>query len=266
MESAMNLTQRVFGGTGFSLFIALLYLFLYIPIAVLVVFSFNSAPFPAPWKGFSLEWYKQLLSSAPLWKAFYNSLIVSFSATCLSIFMALGLIYYHTATGRLRRLFIFLYINTIVPELVLAVGLLSLFSFFNVPLGLQTLIIAHTVLGFGYAVPIIYTRFLGLDKRMIEASLDLGASYGQTFWRIILPLLFPALSAAGLLVFILSFDDFILSFFCSGSEAQTLSLYIFSMIRSGVSPVVNALSTVLLVLSSLLVIIFCSLNTKTKIF
>jgi spermidine/putrescine transport system permease protein len=258
--------MKIAGRTGLSLFVVLLYLFLYIPILVLVIFSFNKAPFPAPWQEFTLKWYHQLWKSSPLWKAFYTSLIVALSATVLSILMTLGLIYYYSATGKFKRFFLLLYGNIIIPEIVLAVGLLLLFSFFAIPLGLQTLIVAHTVLGLGFTIPVIYTQFLDLDKRMTEASLDLGATHGQTFIKIILPLLFPAISAAGLLVFILSFDDFLLSFFCAGSEAQTLSLYIFSMIRSGVSPVVNALSTVLLAFSSLLVIIFCSLNSKTKIF
>lgn len=258
--------MKIAGRTGLSLFVVMMYLFLYIPILVLIIFSFNRASFPAPWQGFTLEWYHELWKSSPLWKAFYTSLIVALSATALSILMSLGLIYYYSATGKLKHFFPLLSGNIIIPEIVLAVGLLLLFSFFAVPLGLQTLIVAHTVLGLGFTIPVIYTQFIGLDKRMTEASLDLGATHGQTFIKVILPLLFPAVSAAGLLVFILSFDDFLLSFFCAGSEAQTLSLYIFSMIRSGVSPVVNALSTVLLALSSLLVIIFCSLNNKTKIF
>ncbi len=262
----MNILERATSGTGLSIVVAAIYLFLYIPMVVLVVFSFNTAPFPAPWKGFTTEWYTELYYASALWKAFYNSLIVALSATFLSSIMSLGLIYYHNVSQRFNRFFLFLYGNIIVPEIVLAAGLLSLFSFLVVPLGLQTLIVGHTVLGLGYTVPILYARFLGIDKHMTEASLDLGATYGQTFWRVIFPLLLPAVSAAGLLVFIISFDDFILSFFCAGSEAQTLSLYIFSMIRSGASPVVNALSTFLLVLSSLLVIIFCSLNNKTKIF
>ena len=262
----MNVVERSMNGTGLSIVVAATYLFLYIPIVVLVIFSFNTVPFPGPWKGFTTEWYTELYYAAALWKAFYNSLIVAVSATVLSSALSLGLIYYHTMSRRFNRLFLLLHGNVIVPEIVLAAGLLSLFAFLAVPLGLQTLIVGHTVLGLGYTVPLMYARFLGIDKRMTEASLDLGATYSQTFWRVIFPLLLPAISAAGLLVFIISFDDFILSFFCAGSEAQTLSLYIFSIIRSGASPVVNALSTFLLVLSSLLVIIFCSLNNKTKIF
>lgn len=157
------------------------------------------------------------------------------------------------------------YPNLVVPEIVVAVGLLSFFIFFNAPLGLTSLIVGHTLLGLGYAIPIIYGRFQTLDQRIIEASLSLGATHSETFFKIVLPLLRPALVAAGLLIFIISLDDFLIAFFCAGSSAQTLSLYIFSMIRSGVSPVVNALATFMLVISSILVMIFCSLKTKDNV-
>lgn len=247
-------------------FVACVYLFLYIPIIVLVVFSFNSAPFPAPWHSFSLKWYSELFSSPHIWYALKTSLIVSCSATFLSLAMAVGLIYYNFMGGPVHRALYLFYGNIIIPDLVIAVGLLSLFAYLAVPLGIPTLIVAHTILGLGFAVPLIYTQFNELDKRIIEASLDLGATRTQTFLKIALPLLRPSLIAAGLLIFILSFDDFILAFFTAGSETQTLSLYIFSAIRAGASPVINALSTLLLVFSSLLVIIFTYLNVQSRIF
>ena len=151
-------------------------------------------------------------------------------------------------------------------KLVLAVGLLLLFTFFSVPPGLFPLIAGHTVLGLGYVVPILSARFAEIDPALIEASLDLGASLNQTFLRIIVPLLVPALIAAGLLVFVISFDDFLIAFFCAGTEAQTLPLYIFATIRTGISPLLNALSTLLLVVSSFLVLLFCWLQSKIRIF
>ena len=147
---------------------------------------------------------------------------------------------------------------------MLAVALLGFFTYIAVPLGIGTLIVAHTVLGLGFVIPIVYVRYGELDPKLFEASLVLGASEFQTFWKITLPLLRPALLSTALLVFILSFDDFILSYFCAGTDAQTLSLYILSMLRAGVSPIVNALSALLLALSSLLVLIFFSLRTRSK--
>ena len=246
--------------------VACVYLFLYIPIVVLVLFSFNKGSYATGWTGFSLGWYHQLFASTYIWHAFLNSLIVAISTTVISLCCALGLIYFYSIHNRSSSVFKLFYGNVIVPEIVLAVGLLSLFSFLGVPLGLISLTVAHTVLALGYTVPLLYSRFDALDPRLTEASYDLGATPGQTFIKVTMPLLTPAISAAGLLVFILSFDDFILSFFCAGNEAQTLSLYIFSLLRSGTSPVLNALSTLLLAFSSLLVLIFCSLNVRTRIF
>jgi spermidine/putrescine transport system permease protein len=134
-----------------------------------------------------------------------------------------------------------------------------------VPLGLTTLIVGHTLVGLGFVVPIVYNRFAEIDQRLIEASLDLGATYWQTFFKIVLPLLRPALIAAGLLVFIISLDDFLVAFFCASADSQTLSLYIFSMVRAGLSPLVNALSTFLLLVSCLFVLLFSLISQKREV-
>ncbi len=242
------------------------YLFLYVPIIVLVVFSFNTESYPSPWKGFTLEWYYELFYSVYLWKAFCNSLIVAVFSTLISVTIGVLLIFYAAQGGRIGKSMSLFYGNIIIPETVLAVSLLGFFTLVSMPLGLLTLIVSHTVLGLGFVVPMVYARFLELDYRLTEASLMLGATPIQTFFKVTLPLLLPTLITTALLVFIISFDDFILSYFCAGSSSQTLSLYILSMIRSGVSPVVNALSTLLLFLSSALVWIFFSLKTRKGIF
>lgn len=259
------MTAKIRALFGMPLLISFTYIFLYIPIIVLVLFSCNAAPFPAPWHSFTLHWYKELFHTPQVWLSLANSCIVAFCATVFSIAMSIGLIFYDIKTKKLQRYLLFFYGIIIVPELVFAVGLLSFFSFFEVPLSLPTLIVAHTILGLGYAVPLIYTRFLEMDRRLIEASLDLGATTGQTFIKVIIPFLKPSCMAAAVLIFIISFDDFIIAFFCAGSDAQTLSLYIFSMIRAGISPMINALSTLLLVASSFLVFAFCSLNNRSRL-
>lgn len=258
--------SRFFSWLGSLCLIVSIYAFLYIPIVVLIAFSFNQAQFPAPWGGFTLDWYRELWHSTHLFQALSNSLIVACGATFLSLFMGILLLFYCMYSKRAAQLIHLFYINLIIPEIVLAVGLLSLFVFLAIPLGLLTLIVAHTVVGIGYVIPILYLRFSSLDQALIEGSLDLGASTSQTFMKIILPLLRPAIFAGGLLVFILSFDDFVLSYFCAGSSAQTLPLYILAMLRSGISPVINALSTILLFVSSILVLIFCSLSVRSRLF
>ncbi len=252
--------------TGGLLIVASTYLFLYIPIVVLLVFSFNTEAFPSPWKGFTWKWYQELFQSTYLWSAFCNSLIVAICATLISVAIGVFLIFYAAQGGRVGKFLGLFYGNLVIPETVLAVCLLGFFSLIEIPLGLTTLVLAHSVLGLGFVIPMVYARFLELDPRLKEASLVLGATPIQTFFKVTLPLLRPSLISTALLVFIISFDDFILSYFCAGSSAQTLSLYILSMLRSGVSPVVNALSALLLVLSSVLVLTFFSLKTRTRIF
>ena len=242
------------------------YLFLYVPIIVLLVFSFNSERFPSPWKEFSWKWYEELFHSVYLWKAFLNSLLIATSSTLISLTIGTFLIFYATQGGRIGRFLTLYYGNIIIPELVLAVALLGFFSLIAIPLGLGTLILAHTVLGLGFIIPILYTRYQKIDKRLTEASLVLGATPLQTFFKVILPMMRPTLIATGLLVFITSFDDFIIPYFCAGSSSQTLTLYVMNMLKTGISPVVNALSAFLLALSCLLALIFFSLKTRVRIF
>lgn len=241
--------------------VAALYFFLYIPIFVLIAFSFNNNAISYKWLGFTTGWYKQLFESTEVWHALKNSLFVAASTVLLSLTLGTLFVFYASRTYA-QRLLIFFYGSLAMPEIVLAVGLLSLFSFFAVPLGALTLIAGHTLIGLGYVVPILYGRFSELDESLIEASYDLGATQRQTFFAIILPLLRPALIASGLLVFIISLDDFIISFFCAGASVQTLPLYIFSVIRTGASPMVNALSTILLLVSSFFVLLFSFLQIK----
>lgn len=246
------------------LFMFLTFVFMYAPVLILILFSFNEVAFPYRWQGFSWQWYYELFASSEVWDALKNSLIVAVSAVILSLVMGLFFVFY-TAKQPLHRFSSFFYINILLPEVVLAASLLVLFSFCGVPTGLLTLIVGHTVLGLGYALPILSLRFAEIDYSVIEASLDLGASLPQTFVRIVLPLMLPAIVAVGVLVFVISFDDFLIAFFCGGSAVKTLPVYVFAMIRTGISPTINALSTLLLGISSICLVIFCSLKSKIRI-
>jgi len=246
-------------------FVACLYLFLYIPILVLITFSFNSISYSYEWVSFSTKWYKALWYSSEIWEVTQNSIIVASSTVLLSLMLGLSFVFY-SSKSRLQSFVGLFYANLAIPEIVLAVGLLSLFNFFAVPLGFTTLITGHTLIGLGYTVPILQARLAEIDYSIIEASLDLGATIHQTFFAIIIPMMAPAIIASSLLVFILSLDDFIIAFFCTGETAQTLSLYILSTIKTGVTPIINALSSCMLLFSSLLVVIFCSLRTRVRIF
>ncbi|MCB1115433.1 MAG: ABC transporter permease [Chlamydiia bacterium] len=259
------MNRGLFGKFG-SLFIVIAsYVFLYLPILILIIFSFNTRSFPSPWDQFTFKWYHELFNSSALWRSFFNSLFVACISTSLSLLMGITLIFFRAQGGRIQKALPLFYGNLIIPETMLAISLLSYFTLFKIELGMPTLIVAHTVLGLGFVIPILYTRYLQLDRRLTEASEVLGATPFQTFYKITLPLLRPTLLATGLLIFILSFDDFILSYFCAGTSIQTLSLYLLSMLRSGISPIVNALSTILLLLSALLVILFFSPKIRSRI-
>jgi len=240
------------------------YLFLYLPMFVMIVFSFNNSSTSAKWVGFSLRWYKKLLTSTEMLNALYVSLIVAICSTFLSIVLGTCLVF-ASRWWKSSLLFNIFYPNIILPDIVLAICVLSIFSFFKVPAGYGSLIVGHTIIGLGFVVPIVRARFVELDPVLTEASLDLGASYLQTFIKVLIPLLMPSLIAASLLVFTISLDDFLIAFFCSGPTVQTLSIYIFSMIRSGIDPTINAISSCFLAVSSLLILILCSLKVLDQV-
>jgi spermidine/putrescine transport system permease protein len=236
--------------------------FLYLPIAILIVFSFNDNALTSAWLGFTTRWYSVLFSSWHIWQALGNSLMIALSTTCITLILGV-LVTYCCIRNRAERFLAIFYLNLAVPEVVLAVGLLSFFYFFSFDFGFVSLVAGHTLLGLGYVVPIMWIRFKALDERLIEASLDLGASQVQTFFYVVLPFLRPAIMTAALLVFVLSFDNFILSFFCAGPTLQTLPMYIFSIIRSGGgSPVVNALSSLLLLVSAIAVLFYIVIQKR----
>jgi spermidine/putrescine transport system permease protein len=227
-------------------------LFLYIPIIVLIAYSFNENAFTYEWHGFTIQWYVRLFASYEVWHALENSLIVACAAVVLSLSMGAMLMFWGSTLIVQRSLALF-YGSLAIPEIIIAVGLLSLFFMFRIPLGFATLIVGHTLIGLGYVVPMLHARHAEIDPSYLEASYDLGASRVQTLFYVVLPLLLPALISGGLLVFIVSFDDFVFSFFCSQASAGTLPVYVYSLIQSGATPVVNALSVLMLLVSGIVV-------------
>lgn len=246
------------------LYVSLIYLFLYLPIIILVLFSFNDATVSIKWVGFSLRWYKELIKTPEIIAALQTSIIVACVSTFLSVFLGTTVVVASKWWKREWPFHLF-YANILLPEIVLSIGILSVFTFFQIPVGYGSLIAGHTLLGLGYVIPIVRARFFELDPILTEASLDLGASYISTFQKIIIPLLKPSLLAAALLTFTLSMDDFLISFFCSGPNVQTLSVYVYSMIRTGIDPTINALSCCFLAISSLLVLLICSFKVVDQV-
>lgn len=248
------------------LLVGCIYLFLYTPIVVLILFSFNSQSFPSPWESFTLHWYKELFNDQEIWTSLATSIAISTLSTFLSLTMSLLFIYLIAKRKKAAKMVPFFYGNLIIPELVLAIGLISFFFLFQIPLGFGSLLVSHTVLGLGFVIPIVFVRYKELSPSLVEASMILGATPTQTFFKITLPLLRPAMLAAALLVFVISFDDFIFSYFCAGTSIKTLSIYLISSIRFGISPVVNALSTLLLFITIPLALLFFSSKNKAEVF
>ena len=240
-------------------FVGLIYLFLYLPIIVMVLFSFNKSRISVRWEGFSLYWYQKLFQTPEILDALSVSLVVAFFATVLSV--VIGTLFVVASVWRKSDYISWIfYGNILLPEIVMAIGILSIFTFFQIPLGYLSLITGHTIIGLGFVIPVVKARFVELDPILTEASLDLGATYGQTFRKVLFPLLMPSIVASSLLVFTLSLDDFMIAFFCSGPKIQTLSVYVYSMIKGGVDPTINAISAIFLALSSLLILILSYLK------
>jgi len=235
------------------------YVFLYAPILVLMFFSFNSTRSTQVWTGFSLEWYGELLRDQSVHDAFRTSLIVGVVATAIATvigtFAALALSRHRFRGQTFADTGI--YAATVMPEIVVGVSLLAFFvainPFTGIELGISTIVIAHVAFTISFVTIVVRARLSGMDRSVEEAAQDLGASPVQTFLRVTLPLILPGVMAGALLAFTLSFDDFVITFFVSGVGSSTLPLKIYSMIKFGVSPVVNALSTVVLVATMILI-------------
>jgi spermidine/putrescine transport system permease protein len=232
----------------------LTYLFLYIPIATLVVMSFNSSKIPFVWTGFSTQWYGVLAGDALVRQGFINTLIVAFSATAiatvLGTLLAIGINRYF------RSAFLEAYslAPAIIPDLALAIGLLAFFALVGVTLGLHTVLLAHVVFGMAFVAAVVLARLGHSDPSLEEASRDLGAGPVSTFLRITVPSLLPAIIAGALLVFTLSLDEFVIAYFTDGPATPTLPIVIYSMVRFGVTPEINALAALLLLVSFTVVI------------
>src|SRR3712207_4677655 len=237
------------------LFAALIYAFLYAPILVLVFFSFNSTRSTQVWTGFSLEWYGELLRDQSILDAFRTSMVVGVTATVIATVIgtltALALTRYRFRGKTVADSAI--YAATVMPEIVVGVSLLVFFVAAGFALGTTTIIIAHVAFPVSFVTIGVRARLSGMDQSVEEAAQDLGANPIQTFLRVTLPLILPGVMAGALLAFTLSFDDFVITFFVAGVGSSTLPLKIYSMVKFGPSPVINALSTVVLVATMILI-------------
>ncbi|PAU78819.1 ABC transporter permease [Halomonas salipaludis] len=237
--------------------------FLYIPISVLFALSFNASGLPTAWTGFSTHWYAALITNSDILGAALNTLIVAaastFSATLLGTLLAIG-VEIRRRRGHFLETLIFA--PMIIPDIVLAIALLSFFSMLDLRMGLHTIIISHTVFNLAFVCAVVRARLKNFDWSIVEASSDLGATTSITLRRVILPVLMPAVVSGALLAFTLSIDEFIIAYFTAGPgrNSITLPMQIFSMIRFGVTPEINALAVLVMTLSVVALAISQRLN------
>ena len=234
----------------------LVYFFLYAPILILIIFSFNAGRHASVWEGFSLGWYAKLLENKLLIKSVKNSLLVAGATTVLSTTigtlaaLALGRSTFRGKGFTQAALFL----PIIIPEIVLGAALVTFFGTIQLRLSIWTVILAHVAFSISYVAIVVRARLAGFDRSLEEAAMDLGAGPIETFFRVTFPLILPGVVAGALLVFTISIDDYVITSFVAGVGATTLPIQIYSMIKVGVTPEVNAVSTLLLLLTVLMIV------------
>ncbi|MEK0178004.1 MAG: ABC transporter permease [Oscillatoriales cyanobacterium] len=273
----LDLRVRAIGKKWLWIQATLAFAFLYLPILILIIYSFNSSKFNAIWRGFTLDWYRSLFSdvrtlgiasssSAGIWTALNNSLLIAtistLLATVLGTAIALALERFHFPGRKAVETLLFLPI--VMPEITIGISLLVFFTLvfrilenltgIRLNLGLPTVIIGHVTFNISFVTITVRARLAELDPILEQAAFDLGANEWRTFWRITLPLIWPSVFSGALLAFTLSLDDFVVTFFTTGVGSMTLPLFVYGMIKFAVTPAINALSTLMLLASLLLVL------------
>lgn len=239
-----------------NVYLAVILLLMYVPIVLVIVYSFNQSKISSVWDGFSLKWYAELFRDRALFESLVNSIVLgvtsSLAAAVIGTLGAVG-----SAKVELKGKGVVEYISTLpimIPEIILGMVFMAFFSLLGLPFGMTTLIIAHTAFCIPYVFMLVKARLVGMDKSLEEAALDLGASKVRTFFDIVLPLIAPAIASGMLLSFAMSFDDVIISVFVTGVDSNTLPLKIYSQLKTGVTPKINALCTLMF----LVTLLFCS--------
>jgi len=240
----------------FGSWTAVVFLFLYVPIILLVVFSFNDSRFTILWKGFTWKWYGEIWKDTRLIEALNNSLIIAAATTVLAVALGtMGAWLMHRYRFPLMRLVSTLvFIPMVIPEIIMGISLLILFAALGADLGYITVIISHVTFCFPFVLVAVQARLQGIDPFLEEAAMDLGATPMQAFWKVIVPYLMPAIVSGALMSFTLSMDELIVTFFTAGPESRTLPLEVFGRVKKGLSPSLNAIST-LFILSTILLVI-----------
>jgi len=249
-----------------NLYIILVMVFLFLPIGILVLFSFNQSEMNIIFTGFTTEWYGKLLANQNLLDAFKNTLLIASISTLVSTILgaisAVGMKQYNFPSEKIVNKLI--YIPIVIPEIVLGISLLSVFTFAGVELGFWSVLLAHITFSVPFVITSVRSTLYSLPKNIEEAAEDLGAGKWKTFWYVTLPLIKPGIISGAILAFTLSLDDVVISYFTAGPGTNTLPLYIYSIIKTGITPDVNALTTLMLLFTIIALVISSKIQTKRQ--
>ena len=247
-----------------AIFLAVITVLNYLPIILTVVYSFNKSKLSSVWEGFSLDWYKMLLRDGDIKKALLNSIILAFLACVLALIIGVSAALAMREKKLIFDDFIsnFASLPIMIPEIILGMVFMAIFSYMNLPFGFVTMTIAHASFCVPYVFLIVRARLMGMDLSLEEAARDLGASEFETFRDVTLPYILPGIASGLLLSFAMSFDDVVISIFTTGPSVNTLAIKIYTKMKTGITPEINALATVILVITVL--IIFISEKTRKE--
>lgn len=232
----------------------LIYLFLYLPLAIVVLYSFNDSKLNAEWIGFTTDWYAKLFRNEEMIEAATNSLIIALVASLFSTILGTlaGLALHRY---KLRVLPVLVLAPVAIPEILMGVALLVFFVMLNLTLGMASIILAHIAFCISFVAIVVRSRLAGMDESLVEAARDLGATPFKAFTQVTLPLIMPGIIAGALMAFTLSIDDFVITFFTAGAGTATLPVKIYTMVKIAVTPEVNAVSTLLMLLTLFLIVV-----------
>ncbi|MGO1369586.1 MAG: ABC transporter permease [Senegalia sp. (in: firmicutes)] len=247
-----------------KIYVFLIFLFLYAPIVVLIVFSFNDSRLQGSWDGFTFNWYKELFKSREIMKSLYYTITIallsSLISTIIGTLSAIGI--YNMKSLRKKIILNINYLPVLNPDIVTGIALMTLFIFVRVKLGFMTLLLAHITFNIPYVILAVLPKLKQLPKDISEAAMDLGATPFYAFRKVILPEISPGIVTGALIAFTLSIDDFVISFFTTGSGVSNLSITIYSMARRGIDPKINALSTLMFLTVLILMLIINKRSSK----
>ena len=249
-----------------NLYLAIMILLMYFPLVMVVIFSFNDARLSANFTGFSLKWYETLANDRDLKEALFNSILLGVLSCGISaIIGTLGAV--GMARVKYKTKGMMEYLSTIpimIPEIILGMVFLVFFSMLNLPFGMTTLVIAHTTFCIPYIFMMVKARLVGIDKSLEEAARDLGAGPIRTFFDITMPLIAPAVLSGSLLAFAMSFDDVVISIFVNGPRLNTLPVKVYAQLKTGVTPEINALCTIILVVITAVLLLSSFLSKRAE--